>query len=279
MIRSIVANLRSSLKVGDLSLRNGTVQEDAKAAVVLGVESVPDGLASGLLAGLNPVAGLYAYLYGVTAAAFFTSTAFMAVQGTGAMAIIVADVGLDSFEDPTGALVTLSLLTGVVMMTAGYLRAGVVLRFVPNAVMAGFVSAVGINIVLGQLGDFTGYESTAANRLTRALDVLLHFWRVDLPTVFVGAVTIVLIVGLRRTRLGAMGLVVAVVAGSVFAADRLRPGHTAGGQCGRSPESAAGAGPSPPRRRPCADDPCLLTRIRRVGPRGRGVRRFRESRW
>ena len=35
------------------------------AGLVLGVESVPDGLASGLLAGVNPVAGLYAYLFGV----------------------------------------------------------------------------------------------------------------------------------------------------------------------------------------------------------------------
>ena len=63
----------------------------AGAAVVLGVESVPDGLASGLLAGVNPVAGLYAYMFGVGSAALVTGTAFMAVQGTGAMAIIVND--------------------------------------------------------------------------------------------------------------------------------------------------------------------------------------------
>jgi SulP family sulfate permease len=50
---------------------------------VLGVESVPGGLASGLLAGINPVAGLYAYMFGAASAALFTGTAFMAVQGTG----------------------------------------------------------------------------------------------------------------------------------------------------------------------------------------------------
>ena len=71
-----------------------TVKDDAMAGLVLGVESVPDGLASGLLAGVNPVAGLYSYLFGLAGGALFTSTAFMAVQGTGAMAIIVADVDL-----------------------------------------------------------------------------------------------------------------------------------------------------------------------------------------
>ena len=45
--------------------RRKTVKDDAMAGLILGVESVPDGLASGLLAGVNPVAGLYAYLFGV----------------------------------------------------------------------------------------------------------------------------------------------------------------------------------------------------------------------
>ena len=71
-------------------VRPKVLRRDGMAGLVLGVESVPDGLASGLLAGVNPVAGLYAYMVGAFSAAFFTSTAFMAVQGTGAMAIIVA---------------------------------------------------------------------------------------------------------------------------------------------------------------------------------------------
>ncbi|MDH3679575.1 MAG: SulP family inorganic anion transporter [Acidimicrobiia bacterium] len=217
-IRALIANVRRRAKRSGFDLGRETVRADARAGLVLGVESVPDGLASGILAGVNPVAGLYAYMFGVTAAAFFTSTTFMAVQGTGAMAIIVADVDIESFEDPTGALVTLSVLTGVIMLAAGYLRAGIILRFVPNAVMTGFISAVGVNIVLGQLGDFTGYESSASNRVTRAVDLLFHFWRIDLATITVGLATIILIVGLRRTRLGAMGLVVAIVAGSILAA-------------------------------------------------------------
>ena len=63
---------------------------------MLGVESVPDGLASGLLAGVNPVSGLYAYLFGMVGGTLFTGTTFMAIQSTGAMAIIVADVDLGS---------------------------------------------------------------------------------------------------------------------------------------------------------------------------------------
>ena len=198
-------------------VRRGTVREDAMSGLVLGVESVPDGLASGLLAGVNPVAGLYAYMYGVAGAALFTSTAFMAVQGTGAMAIIVADVDLAARDDPERALFTLSILTGVVMILAGLLRLGSVLRFVSNSVMTGFITAVGVNIVLGQLDDFTGYESSGSNRVSRALDLVVHFWEIDLWALLVGAATIALIVVLQRTKLGALGLVVAVFAGSAIA--------------------------------------------------------------
>ena len=186
------------------------------AGLVLGVESVPDGLAAGLLAGVNPVAGLYSYLYGLAAGALFTSTTFMAIQGTGAMAIIVADVDLAARDDPVRALVTLSMLTGVVMIVAGLLRLGSFLRFVSNSVMTGFITAVGINIVLGQLDDFTGYEADGANRVLRAFDLLLNFWKIDVATIAVGATTIALIVILQRTRLGPLGLVVGVFAGSAL---------------------------------------------------------------
>ncbi len=209
------------MKLPDLkSLFNReTLRDDGMAGLVLGVESVPDGLASGLLAGVNPVAGLYAYMFGTMSAALFTSTAFMAVQGTGAMAIIVADVDLvHSGDDPARALFTLSILTGLVMLVAGILKLGTMLRYVPNSVMVGFISAVGVNIVLGQLGDFTGYDAQGANRVSRAMDLLLHFWRIDLATITVGLVTVALIVVLRRTRLRALGMVVAIVAGSGLAA-------------------------------------------------------------
>lgn len=206
------------------SVNRETVADDAMAGVVLGVESVPDGLASGLLAGVNPVAGLFGYLYGMLFGAAFTSTRFMTIQATGAMAIIIADVDLAARDDPARALYTLSILTGVIMIVAGVLRAGRLLRFVASSVMVGFITAVGLNIMMGQLDNFTGYASTGSNRIARAFDVLVHPFDLDGPTTLVGVVTIVLIVVLQRTPLGALGLVVAVIGGSGLAAAFNLPG-------------------------------------------------------
>lgn len=185
---------------------------------MLGVQSVPDGLATGLLAGVNPMAGLYGYMVGTATGALFTSSTFMAVQGTGAMAMVIADVpGIRDASDPTRALVTLSMLTGVAMLIAGLLRLGTVLRFVSNAVMVGFINAVGVNIVLGQLANLTGYAAEGGNRVIRAINTVLRPDRIDGATLVVGLATMGLIVLLERTRLGSMGLVVGVVATSLTA--------------------------------------------------------------
>jgi len=198
--------------------RRETLREDAVAGLVLGVQSVPDGLATGLLAGVNPLSGLYAYLVGTITGACVTSSSFMAIQGTGAMAMIVADVpAVHGAKDPARALFTLSVLTGIVMLAAGLLRLGSVLRFVSNVVMVGFINAVGVNIVLGQLANFTGYAATGANRISRALQTVIHPGQLHLQTLAIGAATIALIVLLERSRLGSIGLVVAVLVTSAAA--------------------------------------------------------------
>lgn len=184
---------------------------------MLGVQSVPDGLATGLLAGLNPTAGLYGYLVGTATGALFTSSAFMAVQATGAMSMVIADVPGLRGDDAARALVTLSVLTGAVMLVAGLLRLGAVLRFVSNAVMVGFISAVGVNIVLGQLANLTGYGADGPNRVVRAARTLARPDLMNGPSVAIGLTTIAIIVVLGRTRLGAMGMVVAVLATSAAA--------------------------------------------------------------
>ena len=194
-----------------LPIRKESLRKDGVAGLVLGVQSVPDALAIGVLAGVNPVAGLNAYLVGTTVGALVTSSSFMAIQATGAMAMIVSDVpAVNGSADASRVLFTLSILTGVVMLAAGLLGLGSILRFVSNAVMVGFINAVGVNIVLGQLADFTGYAAQAPNRIARAVETMLHPGDIHVPTLAVGVATIALIIALERTRLKALGLVVAV---------------------------------------------------------------------
>jgi SulP family sulfate permease len=195
------------------------LRKDATAGLVLGVQSVPDGLATGILAGVSPLAGLNAYLVGTITGALFTSSTFMVIQGTGAMAMVISDVPeVTGAADPDRAVFTLALVTGTVMLIAGLLKLGAALRFVSNAVMVGFMNAVGISIALGQLANLTGYAADGANRVIRAINTILNPDRLDWPSIAVGAATVGMIVAFERTRLKSLGLVVAVIAGSALPA-------------------------------------------------------------
>ncbi|WP_269936886.1 SulP family inorganic anion transporter [Arthrobacter sp. HY1533] len=197
----------------------GTAKADVKAGLVLGIESVPDGLAAGLLAGVNPVHGLYGYLLGTVGGALATGSAFMSVQATGAMSVIISDIPeTQDAQQSATALATLALLTGLIMLGLGLAKLGSLVRFIPTAVLMGFVNAVAINIILGQLDNLTGYDGQGENRILRAADTVLHIFEINPAALAVGLVTVGLILLLERTRLGAMSMVVAVIAGSGLAA-------------------------------------------------------------
>lgn len=194
-----------------------TIREDLMAGLVLGIESVPDGLAQGFLAFVNPIFGLYGYMMGTFTAAFFTSSTFMVVQATGAMSLVVASV--PQIHHPglgTQSLFALSMLTGLIMLTLGLFKLGTLIRFVPHAVLTGFVNAVALLIILGQLNDLLGHNPGGANKIALAINHVRSLSLVDLPTLMVGLLTIFLIITLEKSSLKALGLVVAMIVASLL---------------------------------------------------------------
>ena len=177
----------------------------ARAAGPVAAGAAAGGAAGSVIPGVGTVAG-----------ALVTSSAFMVVQGTGAMAMVIADVPLVQGDAGQAALFTLAILTGIVMLVAGLLRLGRFLRFVSRAVMVGFINAIGVSIVLGQLGNLTGYAASGPNRVVRAFDTILSPAQVNWTSVAVGLGTIAGIVALERTPLRGLGLVVAVIAASAI---------------------------------------------------------------
>jgi len=177
-----------------------TLLNDLVTGLVMAVINVPQALANGVLAGVNPVFGLYSMIVGTTVAALFTSSVFMNVDSTSATALTTGEAlaGVTS-EKQLGYLVVLGLLVGLFMLVFGLLKLGFLVRFVSNAVMTGFLSGLGVLTVLGQVGDLTGFYSDAGNKVFQTIDTFLNFQQVDLPTLFVGLATIVVIVLVERT--------------------------------------------------------------------------------
>ena len=189
-----------------------TVAKDAVAGIPGAIGSVPDGMASAVLAGVNPIHGLYASFAGPIAGGSTASTQRMVITTTTAAALS-AGSALSNVPagDRTQALFLMTVLTGAIMIVAGLVGLGRYTRFVSISVMIGFLTGVAVNIICGQLGDLTGADVSGSKAIGKALDLILHPGLINLASLLVGLSALAILAVLGRTRLSPYSTVVALV--------------------------------------------------------------------
>jgi sulfate permease, SulP family len=168
---------------------------DFIAAFTTGIASIPDSMASALLAGISPLTGLYTMIIATPIGALFTSSEMMHISTTSALSLAVASslVGIAP-DTRLQAVYLLALMVGVIQISLGLLKMGFLVRFVPHSVMTGFLNGVALLIILGQISDFTGYVSDFSNRVVQAVDTAFNLEQIILPTLMVGTITVLLII-------------------------------------------------------------------------------------
>ena len=194
------------------------LKKDAPAGLVNAVVSIPDGLATAALAGVNPVYGLYTSVAAPISGSLLVSTQLMQISTTSASAL-AAGQAIRAYPpaDRAQAMFLLVVLIGVALALFGVLRLGRVARFVSHSVMTGFLSGVAVVLILDQLAPLVGYSPQGINELTRFADLLVHVRSFDPATAAIGLLAIALFAGLGRTRIAAMASVVALVVPAVLA--------------------------------------------------------------
>jgi SulP family sulfate permease len=134
------------------------------AGLVVALALIPEAIAFSIIAGVDPKVGLYASFSIATIIAFAGGRPGMISAATGAMALLmvslVKDHGLQY-------LLAATVLTGVLQVIAGWVKLGVLMRFVSRSVVTGFVNALAILIFMAQLPELTNvtwhvYAMTAA---------------------------------------------------------------------------------------------------------------------
>lgn len=188
------------------------LKEDVTAGLPGAIGSVPDGMAASVLAGVNPVYGLYASFAGPIAGGLTARTKLMVIAPTSAAALAAGSAlsGIDP-ADRDESLFLITLLAGVLMLAAGLLRLGRYVRFVSHSVMIGFLTGVAVNIVLGQIPDLAGASAEGSFALAKAIDVLTHPGRIDWPSAAAGLVALATLVLLSRTRFANVSALAALV--------------------------------------------------------------------
>ncbi|GIM88683.1 SulP family inorganic anion transporter [Paractinoplanes toevensis] len=195
------------------------VRKDLIAGLPGAISSVPDGMAASVLAGVNPVHGLYASIFGPIGGGLTASTRLMVITTTSAAALAAGSaVAAVPDEERSRALFLLTMIAGALMVLAGIAKLGRYTRFVPHSVMIGFLSGVSANIIFGQLPDLVGAEADGPFALAKAWDLLMHPGRIQAGATIAGLSALVLLVVLGRTRLAVYSTLIAMLVPTIAAA-------------------------------------------------------------
>ncbi|HEY8401223.1 MAG TPA: SulP family inorganic anion transporter [Cytophagaceae bacterium] len=186
---------------------------DAIAAVTGGVSAIPDGMACGIMAGLDPIQGIYSTIFGHLVGSWTTSAVYMSVTTTSALALATGSALYNiPPEDKLSVVTLITFIAGLIQVIMSFFRVDVLLRFVSNAVMRGFLSGIAIQIILGQIPDFTGYYiSEETNRVIRAADIFLHPTDWNWWIFASAALTLIIIIVIRKTPLKVFSMFLALL--------------------------------------------------------------------
>lgn len=167
----------------------GNIRGDVLAGIVVALALIPEAIAFSIIAGVDPMVGLYASFCIALVIAFVGGRPGMISGATGAMALLmitlVADHGLQY-------LLAATILTGIIQILFGVFKLASVMKFVPRSVMVGFVNALGILIFTSQLQHFEGesWIMYALVALTLAIIYIVPRFTKAVPSTLIAIVVV-----------------------------------------------------------------------------------------
>ncbi|OZS76917.1 sulfate permease [Tetzosporium hominis] len=187
----------------------GNIRADILAGIVVALALIPEAIAFSIIAGVDPMVGLYASFSIAVIIAFVGGRPGMISAATGAMALLmvplVRDYGLDY-------LLAATILTGLIQIVFGVFKVAKLMRFIPRAVMIGFVNALAILIFMAQVPHFLGISTMTYVfvAVTLAIVYILprFFTAIPAPLIAIVALTaVVLFSGIELRTVGDLGTI------------------------------------------------------------------------
>jgi sulfate permease, SulP family len=198
------------------------LQWDLIAGLITAAVVIPKAMAYATIAGLPVQVGLYTVLVPMAIYAVVGTSRPLSMSTTTTLAILAAaQLGqVAPAGDPASlirASATLTLLVGAILLLASLLRLGFIANFISEPVLIGFKAGIALVIVVDQVPKLLGVHPPKGTFVHNLLATLQAIPRASLPTLAVGIVMIVLLVGIVRffPRAPAPLIVVAIAIASV----------------------------------------------------------------
>lgn len=126
---------------------------DILSGMTVALALIPEAIAFSIIAGVDPMVGLYASFIIALVISFAGGRPAMISAATGAMALVMAPLAREHGLD---FMLAATVLAGIIQVVLGLLKVGRFISFVPHSVVIGFVNALAILIFIAQLTHFVG---------------------------------------------------------------------------------------------------------------------------
>ncbi len=202
---------------GILPLDTSRISGDVIAGATLAALAIPEVMGYTKIAGMPVITGLYTILLPILAFAIFGSSRHLVVGADSATAAIMATglvaLGLTAASTSYVAMASLcALMCALLLILARVLKLGFIANFLSRSVLIGFLTGVGIQVAMGQVGGIFGIPGQSGSTLEKFVETLrLIPTSTSGSTLAVSVVVLALILGLGRVNKAIPGALIAVI--------------------------------------------------------------------
>ncbi len=199
---------------------------DLIAGITGGLVLVPKAMAYAQLAGLPVYTGLCAAFVPAIIAALWGSSRQLLTGPVAVVSLMTASAltpfAVAGTDDYVMLALLLALLVGIMQMSMGLFKLGVIVNFISQPVIVGFINAAAIIIALSQFNKLLGIPLGRSDSFLRDIwEMLGHIGYTHFPTLAMGLLALIIIVLMKKVTnatLARTGVLVAVVVTTVLSA-------------------------------------------------------------
>lgn len=210
------------------------MRTDAIAGLTVAIVALPLSMAIAIASGATPAQGLYTAIVGGFLVSLLGGSRFQIGGPAGAFIVLVAStVALHGMD----GLILATMMSGLMMMVAGFLRFGTYIKFIPFPVTVGFTAGIAVIIFASQIRELLGLS--LGNEPGALLEKLAALWQVrgtlTPAALMLSGGTVLVIVGLKPLRPHWPGMLIAVALAALATALLGLPVQTIGTKFGGIP--------------------------------------------
>ena len=212
------------------------LKTDALAGMTVAIVALPLSMAIAIGAGAKPENGLFTAVVGGFLISALGGSRFQ-IGGPAGAFIVLMGMTIERFG--LSGLFLATIMAGFLMLAAGYLRLGAYVKYIPHPVIVGFTAGIGVIIFAGEIKDLFGLTlNHEPGPIIPKLDALWHAApTINLWATGLSALSLALIVGLKRWNANFPGLLAAVGASALLTYMFDLPVETIGSRFGGVPNS------------------------------------------